>query len=439
MIRTAALPAAVLLGLTLLTPAVATAAGETCQGQPATVVGAPATFVLTGTEGPDVIVTNGSMQVDALGGDDLVCVTVRGAQVQAGDGDDVVDTAAVTQLPTSAYLGAGSDRFIGGPERDIVYAGASAPGSLEMADTERDVIDTGPATSSPFDQDRVTTGQRGSENVDEIRTDRGSVSWAGFPAAGTVLDGGTGSTLGLRPAEGEFVTLDNRAQVLTVDQQAPLRFTGFTGFAVVAETGPRSFDFRGSSRDETLSLELWDARVHDVRMGGGDDTLRYQAPGLDGLPGATSHRGGGGRDHLELTLPDEVAVDLDLSRGRLATGRRDGRAARATGFEDATVMARNVALRGTASRNKLSVYACRSTVEGRAGRDKLSTFDEVMDESLRCRRPRTRMFGGPGNDVMLGTRGPDVLLGGPGRDRADGAKGRDVCRAEVRKRCEVRR
>ena len=39
MLRTIALPAATLLGLTLLAPSSAIAAGEACQGQPATGVG----------------------------------------------------------------------------------------------------------------------------------------------------------------------------------------------------------------------------------------------------------------------------------------------------------------------------------------------------------------------------------------------------------------
>ncbi len=40
MFRTTALPIAVLLGLATLAPTTAQAAGETCQGRPATIVGA---------------------------------------------------------------------------------------------------------------------------------------------------------------------------------------------------------------------------------------------------------------------------------------------------------------------------------------------------------------------------------------------------------------
>ena len=72
MMRTISLTAVALLGAALLAPVgTAAAAGETCQGQAATIVGTPGGQI-TGTEGADVIVTNDARRVDALGGDDLV-------------------------------------------------------------------------------------------------------------------------------------------------------------------------------------------------------------------------------------------------------------------------------------------------------------------------------------------------------------------------------
>ena len=54
--RNISLTAAALLGATLLAPTgTATAAGETCQGQAATIVGTPGGQIV-GTEGADVIV-----------------------------------------------------------------------------------------------------------------------------------------------------------------------------------------------------------------------------------------------------------------------------------------------------------------------------------------------------------------------------------------------
>ncbi len=90
------LMAAGLLAATLLTSPTAYAAAETCQGQPATIVGTFLQRDLTGTEGPDVVVTNGAIGVKTLGGDDLVCVTDEpgrrnGGHLDTGAGDDVVD------------------------------------------------------------------------------------------------------------------------------------------------------------------------------------------------------------------------------------------------------------------------------------------------------------------------------------------------------------
>jgi len=72
--RTTILTAAPLLGLVLLSPATgATAAGETCRGEAATLVGTRGSM-LVGTEGRDVVVTNGTSKVTTMGGDDLVCI-----------------------------------------------------------------------------------------------------------------------------------------------------------------------------------------------------------------------------------------------------------------------------------------------------------------------------------------------------------------------------
>src|SRR5687767_7512771 len=64
--------AVVLLSSVLLTPDPGAAtSGETCHGVAATVVGPPGQNELSGTDGPDVIVSNGVRSVYANAGDDL--------------------------------------------------------------------------------------------------------------------------------------------------------------------------------------------------------------------------------------------------------------------------------------------------------------------------------------------------------------------------------
>jgi Ca2+-binding RTX toxin-like protein len=79
---------------------------------------------LTGTPGRDVIVSTGDFPttVEALGGDDLICV-YGGARVDAGPGDDVVDTS-VASGGSISDLADGDDTYIGGPGRDLVNGGS---------------------------------------------------------------------------------------------------------------------------------------------------------------------------------------------------------------------------------------------------------------------------------------------------------------------------
>ena len=133
--RTTILTAAGLLGLAMLSPlTAASAAGETCRGEAATIVGSgPA---VTGTDGRDVVVSDGATDIDTLGGDDLICV-VPGAtnpwvpttvDVDAGAGDDVVDTSTVRPTPGTfiVVLGAGADTYVGGGGADEVTTGTRA-------------------------------------------------------------------------------------------------------------------------------------------------------------------------------------------------------------------------------------------------------------------------------------------------------------------------
>jgi hypothetical protein len=71
-----------------------TTQADLCLGQVPTIIGAPGEF-LQGTEGPDVVVTNGASGANTLGGDDLLCVR------QQPDGSSVTDFRT----------GTGSDRL----------------------------------------------------------------------------------------------------------------------------------------------------------------------------------------------------------------------------------------------------------------------------------------------------------------------------------------
>ena len=99
----------------------ASATAQTCQGRAATIVGTGPD--IQGTPGDDVIVTGTSQFIYAVAGNDLVCVSPTAGRVYAGDGDDVVDASEAGETQINAYLGAGLDRYLGGPGgKAVVYA-----------------------------------------------------------------------------------------------------------------------------------------------------------------------------------------------------------------------------------------------------------------------------------------------------------------------------
>ena len=447
------LPTALATGLvaaTLLTAPTAQAAADTCQGRAATVVGTPGQYVLTGTEGDDVIVTNGAGPTLGLGGNDLICVTggtspLLEVSVDAGPGDDVVDASAVVG-GVDVELGAGSDTYTGSPYDETVHGGTNGYDGGSAVDTERDTITTGPGGD-----DRVVSGSdRTVPNRDVVivGADDGTgfgneVVWTGPLAADGRLDGGggarlvfdTGTTTG-------SVAVNATAGFLALDGVTTLRWTGFDRFRTgsKATPAPARFEFMGSDRDEELELVF--AKAHQGRqriaMGGGADTLLLG----DENVGARGSRyiGGPGEDHVALWAGKRL--DLDLQRERIKTVPA-GSTFRSTftDFETQLVGAKKLVLKGTRKADELRFYACKATVKGRGGADDIrqSRGDDYFEGGLRCNPQRFRLFGGGGKDTLRGSRGRDLLVGGPGRDTISGNAGRDTCSGEKLRSCEIKR
>jgi Ca2+-binding RTX toxin-like protein len=437
-----------LMAISLLTAPTAQAAADTCQGLTATVVGTPGQYVLTGTEGDDVIVTNGAGPTLGLGGNDLVCVTggtspLLQVSVDAGAGDDVVDASAVNNSVT-VELGAGSDTYTGSPYDETVHGGTSPYDGGPEVDTERDTITTG-AGGDDFvvsgSDPAVPNGDDVVLGADDGAGFGSNVSWTGLMAAGARLEGGGGARLAFGVGSGAVV-VDAATGTLTEDGRAVLRWTGFdrytTGGSKVPT--PSSFTFLGTDRAEELDLRFPDAHTTRQRidMGGGDDTLGL---GHDNNLGARGSRyiGGPGNDHAALWGGRRVDLDLELERIKTVRGGTTIRST-FTGFETQLVGARNLVLKGTDKADDLRFYACRATVRGRGGADDIrqSRGDDYFEAGLRCNPRKFRLYGGGGKDVLRGSTDNDVLVGGRGRDTINGNGGRDRCSGERLKSCEVR-
>jgi Ca2+-binding RTX toxin-like protein len=428
-VRTTTLATAGLLGLALLTPLTAAhAEGETCRGEAATIVGTPANPALlgsdgvVGTEGRDVVVTNGAWKVSTLGGDDVICVTAGGAStlkqvvIDAGAGDDVVDGSTAPDWLVQAELGEGADRFEGGAAGSSVH-GAYA--DAVPADTERDVIigRDGP--------DGVHSGAVGQPNPDVIVLGAGddSLVYGGVTASGGSIDGGAGlDELFPSPLStpGDTV-VDNATGRMLIDQQVVATWTGLETFWT-GTIGGYAIDFIGTAADETVYAKV-SGQVRATFGAGDDSFLADQAPRAGSVID-----GGDGRDHVYITSESGL-LDLDLRRGTLVADAGSPYTTPATGFEDASLFARRVVVGGTDGRNEVRFSACDANLRGRGGADTIARSYDSLFESVFCPRfPRTRLSGGSGKDDLEGTIGRDLLLGGRGLDELRGENGDDVLR-----------
>ncbi len=416
--RSTSLTAVALLGAALLAPiSTAAAVGETCQGQAATIVGTPGGQI-TGTEGADVIVTNDPIRVDALGGDDMVCSTGEDGGVTYATGVIVV-------------LGAGADTFIPSERSgSTIYAG-----TVDGTDTEADAIRVGFAGP-------VISGMPGQPNADIIDLGlQGEVRWSGIqtaPGAVSADIGGIG-ILSVRSANGD-VTMDASGTVTGVDTK--LTWTGRfarLGFTTSAKYG--RFTFRGTDGIERVKVNAPMTYDRDIALGSGNDL--YESNSLGGK--ATRIKGDVGRDTLLLDLKSHDRVRADLSRSRVtATKAGVEDSIRVSDFYGLAVAAKRAVVIGTDRKDFIRVAACRTTIEGKKGRDDLSLDDKLETYGAdtltmpRCSDYEATIYGGPGNDYITGMDGDDRLIGGPGNDTVSGRKGRDVCQGETIRRCEKR-
>ncbi len=435
------LMAAGLLAATLLTSPTAYAAAVTCQGQAATIVGTPSQSGLVGTEGPDVVVTNGADGIDTLGGDDLVCVTdpdfPRVVTLATGAGDDVVDASA-SRSSIDAELGSGADHYTASAGRDSVELGVSGRQRVDL-DPDTAVATTGGSPSQTGDQ--WFSGMLDIANADvlDLAGVGHTIHWSGVQAPGSRVSVGTSAEL--RPALGVGDMAIDASRGSWTENGAPvLSWMGEVTRFELQGGAPRSLALVGSDRDEYVGVVLNRGARTVLRfaLGGGDDTLL--AP--DGIGWRRSeYVGGPGEDSIDLWAGKRL--DLDLARGRLEN-RFFGRTQRSIfrGWDDVRVGAKRMTVRGTKTADDIRFYACTATIRGRAGKDTLESYRTGDDGYLLdcdARKSRIKVYGDGGRDTIRGSRGKDLLVGGTGRDTIDGNANRDTCSGEKLRSCEIKR
>ena len=351
----------------VLPTAQSVAAAPTCQGVPATIVGAPGQRILEGTEGSDVIISNGADGVRAFGGDDRLCLTEAPRDgsfyFEAGDGDDRVILDSTTESAVVGELGPGDDYYRGGDDVEQISAGGSGDSDDDGSDTivtagGRDFVEVGEPASATHDVVRLGGGR------DELFVN-------GTPGPGHRFTGGVGRDwIGMTLAPAGRWVIDNRRQEARLNGAARVTWTSFERFSM---SGPRSntYRFRGSKADERVEIN----HLLSASMGAGNDTV-VSYPG--GTPGVARYRGGTGVDTLT------AWVWSGAIRGHVPTGRIDvarggpGPERTFAAFEAVKLGGTRVTLIGGPRADRLHAYGCVVTVEGRSGDDVLRS--NVIDD-----------------------------------------------------------
>jgi Ca2+-binding RTX toxin-like protein len=169
------------------------------------------------------------------------------------------------------------------------------------------------------------------------------------------------------------------------------------------------------------------ADVFDLRAGG--DDVADGGPGSDLFelgPGHDQVFGRGNEDSLVVSSV-QANVDplmIDLGAGTVTAGA----VSRATlqGIEDAyATWPSDVTVVGTDARNRISVRAPSSTIDGLGGFDTLRGSD-LGPDTINGGDDIDQIYGYASDDTLNGGAGSDYINGGPGADSIDGGPDRDL-------------
>ncbi len=428
---------ALAVALTMTSATTVEAAPPLCQGQVATITADGGEVV--GTEGDDVISTTGLVDIDALGGNDTICLErgeVAGGEgddsvvgeppagvgccsrlvVDLGPGDDTlmsVDLLTVVDSPLLGGDSAGRDHITTGAGSDEVFSGVAGEPNLDQIDLGSGADQLTVTLSAGSD----VLAQAEVGETDHTQDDLTLIGPASDAAAWQVNLGGP-------------VT---RAGIIVAD------FAGFEDHELDFGTNVR-VGVQGTSAKDVLLLR--GGGTYAAELGDGDDVLHVFAAQARG-----SVDGGPGTDNLTVQVAQRAHVDL--RGGRLIA---DGNDFAVAGLETGTVVADEIRFIGHDGPDDFELSGCMVRADGRSGKDRIrlakerpqadcKTFDIVAsggrgNDTIQGSGRRDRLVGGKGNDVLRGGKGPDVLIGGPGRDKARGGPGKDKCVAESKRSCE---
>ena len=370
------------LALGVLPPFVGTAAsaGETCQGQPATIVPTGAERNVVGTPGPDVVLIelpDARTVVDTLAGDDLVCVKGRkyNIKLSLGDGDDSVVVEGGRGFEAFAVvdadLGRGSDSYVGSGGDDLVTAG----GGSSTAPDGPDAISTGDG------EDRLdATGVVGSVDMGDGDDIVALVS----PTITVPISGGEGAD-SFAVVGAQRVRVDLRKKLLRVDDAPAVALQGFARQTIVKA---RTATIIGNGAWNRIEATACHSKV----------------------------KGGRGNDYI-VTGKGFSTLDCDGDVSQRWFGNQ--------GDDRIFLRGRDDEVFGGPGNDLIIASNGADRISGGGG-----------DDNLFGARGADVVFGGNGNDRIVGGPDDDRIYGGAGYDRVSGGPDVDRCVAEVRSTCE---
>ncbi|WP_341924093.1 hypothetical protein [Nocardioides psychrotolerans] len=291
-------------------------------------------------------------RVYALGGDDAVCVTGR-SRIEAGDGNDRVQSQSPVRTKTVVVLGSGSDLFEGSLGQDVVFAEQTSPNEFtgepesspgtgtENTDVVRtyggaDEVFSGAREDSQVNQDEVHLGGgadrvsvvtwRGGEVLVSGSTGTDEFSYSSGDALAEAVAISIDLTAGTAIADGvRFATVEGFEDVDVIHTSAApgsslevrgnggrntIDATAYRVDTVSIKTGAgRDWVDASNSGGRSISVVTGDdndvvfagADSVSVQTGDGDDSASLYARGIADSPGGVSFDGGDGADDLEVT------------------------------------------------------------------------------------------------------------------------------------------
>ncbi len=384
------------------------AAANLCQGRPVTIVGTEADDILRGTAGADVIAAlDGDDVVLAGAGDDVVCGGRGIDRLSGEDGDDALygernglrpsEDQPDTNVGDTLAGGPGDDLLDPGWDVDTDVGGGFLPDTLTYAGAVAGVqvdLASGRATGEGADtlvlQGRVDL--IGSEHAD-LLLGSAENDWIRSMGGDDTIDGRGGN-------DGLIDRLDQGPVDAPADNDL---FIGGPGNDYLAPGRGDDFTRGGTGRDRIE--DLWG--VADLRGGPGDDEL---SAALVLGERDQSISGDGGTDQLLLAI-DRDKVLVRRSRGRVDLGR-------------GVAVARVAGLVARAEVRRFESLVVPEGVWRVRGTSRADTvFGPYLDRSrlvARMRGGADRVYGGPGDDL---------IVGGRGRDFARPSGGLDTCRS----------